>query len=71
MGSIFGGVKKMINYAAINNKLLALKKLGVGEFGHLNGNLESHLLGTYELLVEWNNPAYIWGVDPDLRMLKG
>jgi hypothetical protein len=49
----------MNDYTAINDKLLALKNLGVGEFGHLNGNLESHLLGTYELLVEWNNPGYI------------
>jgi len=49
----------MINSAAINNKLLALKDLGVGEFGHLNGNLESHLLGTYKLLMDWNNHEYI------------
>ena len=49
----------MINYAATNDKLLALKALGVGEFGHLNGNLESHLSGTYKLLMEWNNPEYI------------
>ena len=49
----------MIDYAAMNKKLLALKELGVGEFRHLNGNLELHLLGTYKLLMEWNNPAYI------------
>jgi hypothetical protein len=49
----------MGNYADIRNKLLALKELGVGEFEHLNGNLESHLLGTYELLREWDNPEYI------------
>lgn len=49
----------MIDDSAINDKLLALKDLGVGEFAHLNGNLESHLLGTYELLKEWKNPVYI------------
>ncbi|GEM_PF-590382 len=49
----------MIDYDAITDKFSALKKLGVGEFGHLNGNLESHLLGTYQLLKEWNNPGYI------------
>jgi hypothetical protein len=38
-----------------NNKMLALKSLGVGEFGHLNGKLEAHLWGTYELLVEWGS----------------
>jgi len=41
-----------------NPKFLSLKKLGVGEFGHLNGNLESHLIGTYKLLMEWGNPEY-------------
>lgn len=45
--------------ASINEKSLALKNLGVGEFAHLNGTLESHLLGTYALLVEWDNPAYV------------
>jgi hypothetical protein len=40
-------------------KFLALKQLGVGEFAHLNGSLESHLLGTYELLAGWNNPAFV------------
>jgi hypothetical protein len=45
--------------ASKNPKFLALKKLGVGEFSHLNGSLESHLLGTYALLVEWKNPGYV------------
>lgn len=49
----------MIDDSAIHDKLLALKKLGVGEFAHLNGNLESHLLGTYELLKKWKNPGHI------------
>jgi hypothetical protein len=49
----------MINRAAINDKFSALKALGVGEFSHLNGNLESHLLGTYQLLMEWKNPGYL------------
>lgn len=43
----------------MKDKFLALKNLGVGEFAHLNGNLESHLLGTYELLKDWKNPGYI------------
>ena len=42
-----------------NEKLLALKELGVGEFAHLNGKLESHLSGTYALLREWGNPEYV------------
>lgn len=45
--------------AAIERKFLALKKMGVGEFAHLNGNLESHLLGTYGLLREWENPDHV------------
>jgi hypothetical protein len=49
----------MSNHAGIKEKMHALKDLGVGEFGHLNGSLESHLSGTYELLMEWNNPEYI------------
>jgi hypothetical protein len=49
----------MIDSAAINGKLLALKDLGVGEFAHLNGTLEHHLLGTCKLLMEWNNPEYV------------
>lgn len=49
----------MSHFASVTGKLHALKSLGVGEFGHLNGTLESHLLGTYELLVEWDNPGYL------------
>jgi hypothetical protein len=41
------------------DKLRALKELGVGEFAHLNGSLASHLWGTYQLLVEWENPGYV------------
>jgi hypothetical protein len=44
---------------ARNKKFSALKDLGVGEFAHLNGDLESHLLGTYELLLEWGNPEHV------------
>jgi hypothetical protein len=43
----------------LNNKFSALKELGVGEFAHLNGKLESHLLGTYDLLRGWRNPEYV------------
>jgi hypothetical protein len=49
----------MVKTTAITGKLSALKALGVGEFAHLNGNLESHLLGTYGLLREWDNPGYV------------
>lgn len=49
----------MVSSTAIKDKFSALKELGVGEFGHLNGNLESHLLGTFNLLVEWGNPGYL------------
>src|SRR6185369_6931573 len=49
----------MAGSAAIIGKLQALKDLGVGEFAHLNGNLESHLLGTYALLLEWGDPGHI------------
>lgn len=49
----------MIHSAAMKTKFNALKDLGVGEFAHLNGNLESHLLGTYELLKEWENSEYV------------
>jgi uncharacterized protein DUF6817 len=41
------------------NKFRALKELGVGEFAHLNGSLEEHLLGTYELLAAWKNPRFV------------
>lgn len=43
----------------MSSKFLTLKELGVGEFAHLNGDLESHLLGTYKLLKEWDNPEYV------------
>lgn len=49
----------MGGFAAKNQKLSALKELGVGEFAHLNGKLEAHLLGTYALLLEWENPEYV------------
>lgn len=41
------------------DKFFALKESGIGEFAHLNGDLESHLLGTYKLLKEWDNPEYV------------
>ncbi len=40
-------------------KFRALKDLGVGEFAHLNGNLEEHLLGTFSLLEKWKNPQFV------------
>ena len=49
----------MTHSRSISGKFPALKELGVGEFAHLNGTLESHLLATYELLKEWGNPGYI------------
>lgn len=44
---------------AIKDRLLALQGLGVGEMAHLNGKLETHLLGTYRLLIDWGNPAHV------------
>jgi hypothetical protein len=41
------------------DKFSALKGLGVGEFAHLNGDLESHLSGTYALLARWGNPVHV------------
>tara|TARA_Y100001956_G_C4124778_1_gene189473 strand:+ start:1595 stop:2119 length:525 start_codon:yes stop_codon:yes gene_type:complete len=35
------------------DKFNLLKKLGAGDFQHLNGTLESHLLGTEKLLGQW------------------
>lgn len=49
----------MLDSAAFNRKWTALKDLGVGEFAHLNGKLESHLLGTYGLLMDWGCPGYV------------
>lgn len=49
----------MTHSTSNHGKFLALKELGVGEFAHLNGNLEAHLLGTYELLVKWHCPEYV------------
>ncbi|ARN76321.1 DUF6817 domain-containing protein [Oceanicoccus sagamiensis] len=50
-----------MTYSSINvkDKFLALKALGVGEFEHLNGNLETHLYETYQLLVNWGNPDFV------------
>src|SRR5690242_5488183 len=44
---------------AFKEKVAALTRLGVGEFAHLYGSLESHLLGTYSLLSEWGNPEFV------------
>lgn len=38
----------------VEEKFAALKALGVGEFVHLNGSLESHLHGT-----QWGNPEFV------------
>jgi hypothetical protein len=50
---------RRIKGEGVDDTFSALKTLGVGEFGHLNGNLESHLLGTYTLLLEWDCPEYV------------
>lgn len=39
-----------------DRKFRALKDLGVSVFAHLHDSLESDLRGTYELLLNWNNP---------------
>lgn len=36
-----------------------LQALGAGEFQHLNGTLEAHLLGTQALLNAWDAPAHV------------
>jgi hypothetical protein len=41
------------------SRFLALQGLGVGEFAHINGSLEAHLLGTHELLTRWNNAPFV------------
>ena len=38
---------------SITEKFAQLKAWGAGEFAHLNGTLEAHLKGTYELLRSW------------------
>lgn len=43
----------------VRDKFEALRVLGVGEFAHLNGSLESHLLETYEILTNWGNPEFV------------
>lgn len=43
----------------VEEKFAALKALGVGEFVHLNGSLESHLHGTQQLLSQWRNPEFV------------
>lgn len=40
----------------MNLKFEALKKLGAGEFEHLNGSLIEHLEATYKLLKQWGAP---------------
>lgn len=49
----------MENNPAVGKIFSALQALGVGEFAHLNRNLESHLSGTYALLKAWGNPEPI------------
>lgn len=39
--------------AANQQKFDKLQQLGAGEFAHLNGSLETHLIGTYTLLTRW------------------
>ena len=36
-----------------------LQRMGAGEFVHLNGSLEEHLIGTAALLQEWNAPEHL------------
>ena len=45
--------------SSVQDKFAALKDLGVGEFSHLNGSLESHLLETYEILTDWGNLEFV------------
>lgn len=44
---------------SVQDKFQALRDLGVGEFVHLNGSLESHLMETYEILANWGNPEFV------------
>jgi hypothetical protein len=37
-----------------DDKFKLLASLGAGDFAHLNGSLEEHFVGVYDLLVEWN-----------------
>ncbi|HBM88792.1 MAG: hypothetical protein P1U69_03150 [Parvibaculaceae bacterium] len=37
-----------------DDKFQRLSDLGAGDFAHLNGSLEEHFVGVYDLLVEWN-----------------
>lgn len=37
----------------MNTHFESLKSLGAGDFQHLNGSLESHLIGTESLLANW------------------
>jgi hypothetical protein len=48
-----------LNMVTVEEKFAALKALGVGEFTHLNGSLESHLHGTHKLLRQWGNPEFV------------
>lgn len=35
------------------DKFQRLAELGAGDFAHLNGSLEEHFIGVYDLLVDW------------------
>lgn len=52
-------MEKHIDHKSIQQKFLQLKALGAGEFAHLNGSLETHLKGTYQLLSCWNASQHV------------
>ena len=39
--------------------MLKLKELGANELQHIHGNLEKHLVGTYDLLKSWGAHKYL------------
>lgn len=41
------------------NILKQLEELSVSNFEHLNGDLLSHLLGTFQILEEWGSPEFL------------
>lgn len=42
----------------MHEKFEVLKKLGAGDFQHLNGSLEAHLKGTQKILESWDVKPY-------------
>lgn len=48
-----------IDSIEIEKILHKLKSFGAQSLGHINGDLEEHLKGTYKLLRDWGNADYI------------